>query len=783
MSPLVGQADGAKYDLGFNDANGNFVGLTLVKDNLGTPRYAEIYDDALSSQFFTGQTEYSNLRPKLELQLGQGDFRSGFGLEYYDTKDSKRFYSSKNVDTRVKESVVCGPLATAASLPTIYTITDGAMEAWDDVNTLTNWTKTGSNWTLTREGTTIHGGTYSAKMARFAPSGDGTIYQDAANWSTAFRDTIVVLAGWLNTDIANLARLGINDGIGTTYSSYHSGNGAWAEFVVARKIDSSGTRIRLIVDKAAYDGVVFADDLTVAAYDTHGKHWEEFDDDLFFSSGKALLRVNASTGNITLQAGMPHTITGITKYKANLYIFQGTNNYWYMTTGEVLTETDSNKQFAAVLGENMKSVVLPNTVYSATAPNSDAGWDSGTTIGSTSDDITSVKDIRGTPYVMKEDMIYYIDGSGNEQQLISSLVAERSSTSGKNTHVWNDRLYSQYGNQMLLEYDPISDTVTDISPASYITNSADFDGQIQAIASDAHWLYIIIDNGSKVELVAGRMETVGSTTSWVWHPLAQLTLAGAENAYHSAVYKRRLWVGSTDSGNSLYYYPTPALYGNVDADTDYTFQQSGELITPFMHFNLRGDDKAWIKISLTMASTTANIFWECHYQKLEDTSWTDIGDFKTSPVTEAYLPVDGNSIRPQSEMMRFKFVPKTNDTATTPVLINYDIRAIWYPPLKKIAIAQVYVDDNIILKDGWRDDTQTAATIRTALSAWISPTISWARKMYPPYWLSSSDDAWAKLQPASNAEFYTAIADENPNHAGGIVYIANLQMYIIDGLS
>ena len=163
MSPLVGKNDGAKYDLGFLDASGSFVGLMLVRDKNGIPRYSEVNDPATSSQFFTGQLEYANLQPQKELQEGQGDLRSGFGLEFFESKDPKRYYTAKNVDARYKGQTIAGPLATAVTLPTLYSLTDVELEVWTG-NALDNWTKSGGTGTLTKESTIKTQGSFSAKI-------------------------------------------------------------------------------------------------------------------------------------------------------------------------------------------------------------------------------------------------------------------------------------------------------------------------------------------------------------------------------------------------------------------------------------------------------------------------------------------------------------------------------------------------------------------------------------------------------------------------------------------
>ena len=117
-------------------------------------------------------------------------------------------------------------------------------------------------------------------------------------------------------------------------------------------------------------------------------------------------------------------------------------------------------------------------------------------------------------------------------------------------------------------------------------------------------------------------------------------------------------------------------------------------------------------MELTMEDTTSAIYWEAHYQKLGDTSWTDIGDFKTSSTTTAYLPVDGSSKKPTSTMMRFKFVGITNDTTKTPKLLGYDVRAILYPTVRTIIACTVRCAYEVTNKQGLvekaYEDTKTA---------------------------------------------------------------------------
>src|SRR3990167_7266763 len=152
------------YDCSILDASGNEIGLTLVIDKDGVPAYREYTDPSLANQIFTGIPDYGSLTPEKELQLGQDDFRAGFGLEFFDSTQPRRYYSSINCDARHRGMVIPGPLATAITRPTVTaaTITDASLEVWTG-NTLDNWTFTKySTTTLTDETTIVDHGTHSA---------------------------------------------------------------------------------------------------------------------------------------------------------------------------------------------------------------------------------------------------------------------------------------------------------------------------------------------------------------------------------------------------------------------------------------------------------------------------------------------------------------------------------------------------------------------------------------------------------------------------------------------
>ncbi len=446
----------------------------------------------------------------------------------------------------------------------------------------------------------------------------------------------------------------------------------------------------------------------------------------------------------------------------------------------------------------MWKATLPNELQSSTNPNGNTGvdWTTVTTVDTTYFNITDLVEERGTLYVMKEDMPYYLDDSGIPKPLIPELRSEQSTNSGHNSIAWQGKIYIPCGSQTLYEYD--NGVITNISPSRYITNNTEYSGQIQALACDAHYLFAVTNNDSKVEVLAGRWETIGSSTDWVWHPIAELTMTGCASAWVTTALNRRLWIAPATAGDSLKYIAIPKNYGDVTESGNYYFESAGEFITGWHHANFKADKKAWYKLTLTMSDTSSTLYWTAYYQKLGDTTWTEINStnkFKVSPTTSAYIPADGSSAKPSSTMIRFKFVPITTDPdywvlgtsqlgidtvlayySRTPILINYDVRAVWYPPVITFAVCQVKVADNLLLNNGQTDETQMMATIRTAVDELKDPSICWPRAFYPPYWGSATDTKYVKLLAPVDL---TAIRDEKNSN---IEWVYNLQLEVITGV-
>jgi hypothetical protein len=803
----------------------------------------------VANQYYSGQMNYASLRPQMELQMGQSDWSCGFGLEYWDSSQSKRYYSTTNADARFKGMVIAGPVITTPTLPNMgLVVADSGLESWIDPTHLTYWSPASA---VTRGGAP---GNYYVQL-----DGGGTsIAQTITTWDNSYQNVYMVFQADLTTSFATEGRLTLNDGVGTTNGDYHSGGGTLEKCIVARKLANAASVCTLTVMSAS-GAVVIVDNILGPVTGAIG-NFCEFNDYLYFSDGGYLLKVDKTTGAITKIAGFPWTITGLATFNSAmggtaadyLIIAMGAGNYYYyMSTAEAFTRTDAEAYHLKTVGSSLYRSILPRMVSVTVDPINEAAWTTDYNVGAAADNITGLEDDAGTPVILKEDFPYYITTGGAVAPYMSSLVSEKSSTSGKNAINWQGKIYVPCGAQGLYEND--DGTITDISPSKFITNNTDYDGQITALAGDTQYLYAFMDNGSKVEVLTGRWEIVDNISAWRWHPLSEVTLADANSAKASTVYKRRVWFGS--STGVLMYIPYTSMYGNITADTDYTYLTGGNMVTPWMHADLMNDYKAFIKLTLLTQACTANIYWATSYEKWGDSSYTSIGNYTTNSYETKYIPVSvvtlvnttgtltesgtaltvgvntlhitgagtftfdipagitvsvangtatvtptgtmtsatavidsgittgtiiltitgaGNS---WGTMIRFKFSPVTNTPVTSPVLVSWDCRAIWYPKQKKTIQMQVVVGDNLRLNGGQRDEVQSAATIRTAIEAWINPTGYWPRAFYPPYYNSDSDNLiYCKVMPTESGNVCQMLKNEAN---GNIEWVYNLSLLVV----
>jgi hypothetical protein len=765
-----------RHDIGLLRQDGTTsVGLMLVRDNTGKPLYRTYQDKYLSQQSYIGETGYGQLDPESEIRMLQSDWRAGMGKEYYDSNDPKRYYSSIGCDLRNGQAIA-GWTSTGITLPTggvlAYAVTNPSFEA---ASSFSN---------LTQSNEQAYHGTYSGKTALMNQGMEKSGYQ-AITWSTTYQSqefTFTIYA--YGYDDKCLIKIGIEDGVGTTWGTESSSNAAWKQYTVTRTLDASATHLYLywhtVGDTDALNTYAYFD--VAKLVNTNGmagtpKCHVFFGRSEFIGIGSRLVALTPGAPNAftPIKYDFPAIITSLeTMQVAGVdYLFVALNGqmpYWYATTVLSWTEsTATNNQYEFFKLVHTTADTLygndgDNTIRSTVNPlNGGTAWSNPATyVGAVSIPITALQEKSGALYIMKEDLTYYLDSSGNPQSdLAPEQKSAKSTHSGKNNTVWQNELFIPCGDQALLR---VGTTNEWINPSKYCTNLTEMTGQVEACEGDEEWLYTAIDYSTKVEILAGREETIDGSTSWRWHPIHQLTLAGVETMWITTLGTKRLFISSTSSSDSLYYMALPTKYGDITNDSNraYATDSSAYFITPWLHANFRGDSKAFIKITASLGHTySANVYWTCAYEVLGDTSWTTVGNFKgtaSSMIESLYIPADGSGNKPISPYIRFKFTAVTNSATVTPILVDFNVQAILRPSVRNIIECAVRCADEIRDKDGSLMQGISATYIRTVLNE--AQAATWPFTFYDLWGITKTV---TMLPSPTYSEIVDYLKQENPS--------------------
>jgi len=619
------------HDIGILRADGTTkVGLMLARDKYGVPKYGVYDDEYLALQAVTGTIGYSNLPPEKELAITEDDWRAGMGLEYAASDAVKRYFTSTGMDMRSKGMGVAGPTSTTVTIPN----TTGGVAVGTAATNESNMgfeSAFSGNWTgdFTQGSNNPRTGTYNATRT----SGSTGVYKSSSltlTFDNGYRSHPFTFKayGVTNNAIGPNVRIGINDGKTTTYCDPSTAT-SYTLLTHTKTLAADATALVLIISTSDFqNGVVDFDDCTLTCDDGYDglPIFIDFNGERYMAKGSWLTKLDSNGDEFaTVKSDFQAPITDLEVYSdSKLYIALGLSKaYWEMTTAEAFTENtltvNKFKYFCFVhtTADTMYGSASVNTIYSTINPaNGGTQWTGPTKVGDAGFEITNLIENSGSLAVMKSDIPYYLNSSGVvRNDMAPELATDTVSTdNGKNAVCWQDKYYIPWGAQALLEYD--AGTNSFIEPANFCTNLSAMTGQVFAVAGDTKFLYAITDNSTKVEVQSGRYETIDGTTAWGWHPIAEITLTGCASASVSSVYEKRLWIGSTDSSEAVYYIPL----------TNDVFLTGTTMTTSWQHGNFRNTNKAWTHLELVMGhSYSATVYFTVAYQILGDTTWTTIG--------------------------------------------------------------------------------------------------------------------------------------------------------------
>ena len=709
------------------------LGLVVEKDENGIPIFRRLPADSLSQQQFSTFSE-AIFPPQYQGFITQKEWHKGFGKQEGGQDGGKRYRQSFGTDASVKGLVYPSPVVveTTFTIPTYAstaTISNGDFETGD----FTNWSAQ-TNWSVVNTGTP-HGGTWHAKFTGVIDT--QTLTQTiSATDESLFVGLAITVTSWtkyvagnpsaatmeLQTD-AGLVLKTINLSRTTSYVQ-NTLSHTFADGYVGLKVVISVTTDQ-VADDFFVDDVVLTLTGTIGTaanmgtivklIDFNSLHYAVSDTGVWKRTAADWARV----------AGSPDAIVDCETFSSVLMLARGNaKNYWYMAAGETFTRNTGTGNSAKVEKFEEASNVLygkrdSQTVYkysSYAASTTSASY----TVGLTGDNITALVEHLGVLYILKESFGAYIDSTGAVIEIVSELRSMYNTNTGKNSISWRGNgaqtVYIPTGaGASLMTYD--DGLVDNIGPDVFAERLGDFKGQIVATASDDQWLYAILDNGTKIEILKGRYETIDGAVDFRWHPIKEITYTTVSYAHVSSITAKRLYFGG---GTALpQYIPLPTAFGDPLNDTTLTFDTAVTFESCWYDLNLPRITKTYLNCTLDALGLSATKTIKIEYQLWESQgTWTELGgvgngSFITSPTqTKTFATsIAGRKIR-------FRYTFTTDDTAVGYGMLQFTCRLALGPSRLDIFVARVRVKNKNLLKNGNLDNEMIYSYVAPQLLAW-----------------------------------------------------------------
>lgn len=722
------------YDVEIKDAKGKNYGFMLAG---GTDRKEwNVRDVAMfPPSLVTGGATYADFQPESKILLEETDWRKGFQDEIFET--AKKYHKTTDCDCRFKGKILLSPkkLTTLAfpdgSTPA-WSVGDGELEYWTTATNLTGWTETGDG--VDREDTEHKTGSHCAKK-KYVASEDGTFYQNVT-WEDAYQGFAFTATVWVKStedSATTQARISIYDGQDTTDGSW-SHETTWTQATVSKTLASDATELRVIVEYDAHrsEHTIYMDDVEISMTGSGSVvKIVNFGDDIVVAAGRYLYQITG--GALSHLKGFDYTITDLCVFGDYLHIAQGLSvKYWYTSDLSSFTQCTLDNSTAQYMSNIQNTQFWINDTAN-TMRDSDNPINGGTafaepayTLPNSASDITALVDNQdgSTVYARKEDQVYYLSGS-DVLPLIPELSAEASTTNVYDLYTWQGSLYIPSGINAFYEMDS-SDIVTTLSPVKYAPGDTDFDGKVLAIATDQAYMYIVLENGTKIEVLSGHWETVAGATQWWWHTLYEITSSDATAALISNNdVAQRLYIGTDTASNGIYYFKLPVSYSDPLKESEYEVQASGTFYTPWLESNFATTDKYWSSIRVNSQNFRGVTTIKVYYQAKGDDDWTSLGycseeDYTSSGSGASFVftypdeVTDKFDIGVTSERVRFKFELATSTDELSPVIKGYSGECRLVPSISGESIKKKEIDMTIRAADNLQNLSGVSTRSRVA---------------------------------------------------------------------
>lgn len=120
----------------------------------------------------------------------------------------------------------------------------GYFESWSGGTSVApdGWSLSGASAAVARESSVYKYGQYSAKITR--ASGDAVLSYLLGS-PTAYQGRTLSLGFWVYCSTGSVARITVDDGVGSSSSSYHTGGGGWEWITVEHQVDTTTVQITI----------------------------------------------------------------------------------------------------------------------------------------------------------------------------------------------------------------------------------------------------------------------------------------------------------------------------------------------------------------------------------------------------------------------------------------------------------------------------------------------------------------------------------------------------------
>ena len=744
MSTLVGD----KYDLSIT-ISGTEYGFMLQRGQ-GKPMLSVGYIPNPQLQGASdAEVSSAQYSPDIERVRTQSDFRLGMGEAYYS--NPRRYLKAVTADARSLDGVVIGPKETSAATinSVAYTAGDaphllnGGMETWEG-SLAVGWTKVNTPGSFAKETTVVRGGSASAKWTiTTTEKGVEQIISYGQTMSALPQLTLIAYFRATTSFSAN-GNQGVvafySDGVIQASSTINLTSAdtwygatiawtpsAWSEgtnvSARATMLNTSGTPTGYLDDcSLSISGGTYN---TAPAIGTV-RDIMQFNDANYLITSTGVWKWNTSTNVWDREVGSPSggTRGGIYSDGTNDYLFVAratTGRWWYYdkTTWGVNQQVASDDYYADFflgIGSTLWKALKPNKLSSATAPM--LGTYTQVTVGDTVTDITSLINHKASPYVGKENGLFYYNGT-SVVEVAEELRSLNNANTGKRQTSWKSKVYMPAGAQALYEYDDANNILAARTPALSLPGVTDYDDRIFAVIGDDLWLYAWVKESANISnLLCGRLETIEGSTSWVWHPIARSsTTAGVVGcAISTVISPSRLWFWTA---SQIKYLILPDKPSDVTQATGYLFAASGQHYIGKHDFGFRALEKALYQVIIRSSSLGANQTIDVYY-KLDDGSWTLLGTANISPSQTLFFPTSAVT---KGKEIEFYFDLKTTADTASPKLKSYSAHALLMFQRRVRIQAAIVAADSMRCLDGSTDirkEFEIAGQLRNAADlGWV----------------------------------------------------------------